>query len=226
MSILKDLDVPPPQYLPRSEYVQSSSFLNLTRLSTLRTSSGLNPALWHKILSLLIDSSLSAESRSQGFSFLHSTVRRVGRELYRISMHLLRKQYLKAYSSRIQKPYSSNPLNEQIDDLEPEKKEKGKEKEKGAFEIEDPSPAYDARDGQGSSTSNGTFNCHSLQAMDPLSRKLLTEPPTREVRILDLFIGASLTVDSQAEESELIQLSDLDDLFVLYQVCLKLLLES
>lgn len=217
MSILKDLDLPP-QYLPRISYHQQQ------QQSNLQTACRLNPTLWLKILSILVHPSLTPQQKSQAYSFLHSSVRLVAKELYLVSMHLLRRHYLHAYSSRIQKPYSSDPLN-QITHHDSQGK-KGTHSfnqnstastSRQRIEGEDPAPAYTSNDEHRAEAS------HSLMTSSTNDNTLteLEKAPTRESRILDLFIAASMTVDTQAEESELILISDLDDLFALYQVSLK-----
>lgn len=222
MSILKDLDLPP-QYLPRISYHHHHHHHHHQQQSNLQPACRLNPTLWLKILSILVHPSLPSQQKSQAYSFLHSSMRLVAKELYLVSMHLLRRHYLDAYSSRVQKPYSSDPLNQIVHADSQTKKEIHSFNQNSAastsrqrIEGEDPAPAYTSNDEHRASASH--FLVNSPKNDETLT--VINRAPTREVRILDLFIAASLTVDTQAEESELILISDLDDLFALYQVSL------
>ncbi|PWN50350.1 hypothetical protein IE53DRAFT_368986 [Violaceomyces palustris] len=153
----------------------------------------LPPSIWLKILTSFIHPTNHPGDATTVLSsyHLHSSIRLVCKQLYLVSMHILRSSHLDRYLSKVKEPFTSDPY--------PHPSTSSETTTTTANKAQPPPPSY------------------TRFQPDPASL-LIQDDLKRETSILDMFISLSIKERMQTFESQLL-ISDQsqDDLFALLQ---------
>ncbi|PWN44268.1 hypothetical protein IE81DRAFT_321417 [Ceraceosorus guamensis] len=166
--------------------------------STSRLNMLLPTATWMDILGWLAHPSLEKDDQMRGWEHIHDTVRFVSKDLYLVSMHLLRSRYLDSYERLVRPPYTSDPypVTSFSTDLS------------ASSSSSQAPPAYSAS----SLPSTATSTAHIS------SQSMLATRSRREAHTLDLYVAAALKRELEDAESDMmIADTSMQDIFTILQ---------